>query len=290
MPCYHPSRVTIHRKSLYVRGGIKDKVEVPCGSCLGCRAEQGKQWAVRMMHEGQMHQSSWFATMTYDEENLPEDGSLCPTDFSQFIKNLRKRYPPRSVSFFGCGEYGEDTQRPHYHAVLFGPQFLDRSRHDDSGGDVAWRSQTLEDSWGHGHTQLGSLTMASASYVSGYVRKKVAASADEGFYERVRPETGEIINLEPEFARMSLRPAIGRSWIQKYWPEVYPADFCVMNGRKSKPPRYYDKWMDENHPKLMMSVRRTRWEEAEQLTDEKLAMKEKIHEGRISIFDQRGKI
>ncbi len=271
-------------------GGIKDRVQVPCGNCLGCRQEQGRQWAVRMMHESQMHEISWFATLTYSDEEVPENGSLCPQDFSRFIKGLRKGYPPRSISYFGCGEYGENTQRPHYHAVLFGPEFLDRHRDPDSSRHGVWRSEALANYWGHGITELGTLTIASASYVSGYVRKKVAATADEAFYDRVRPDTGEIVQLEPEFARMSLKPAIGRRWIEKYWTDVYPRDYVVFDGVEAKPPRYYDKWMDENHPALMASVRETRWDECEHLPHQKLIAKEKIATARVNLFQGRGKV
>ncbi len=256
-------------------------VMVPCGHCLGCRGEQSRQWAVRMMHEKQMHALSWFTTLTYSEEELPKNGSLRPKDFSGFIKDLRKRYPPRSISYYGCGEYGEDTQRPHYHAVLFGPQFLDRYSHPDITRSGIWKSEDLEASWRRGISELGTLTMASASYVSGYVRKKVRQKN----FDRINPFTGEL--LEPEFGRMSLRPAIGKRWIEKYWTDVYPRDFVVIDGIEAKPPRYYDKWMDENQPDIMQSVRETRWDECIQLEDRELRAREAEHTARVNLFQAR---
>ena len=43
---------------------------------------------------------------------------------------------------------------------------------------------------------------------------------------------------------MSLKPGIGASWMEKYADEVYPRDYVVVNGKKAKPPRYYDKMLD----------------------------------------------
>ncbi len=125
MPCYHPSEVPIRRKSLYTERQITSMQMVPCGSCIGCRTAQARQWAVRMMHESRGHESNLFVTLTLDDEHLNENRELCPKDFSGFIKSLRKTQE-RRFSFFGCGEYGEHTNRPHYHALLFGIDFFDK--------------------------------------------------------------------------------------------------------------------------------------------------------------------
>lgn len=280
MPCFHPVEVGIRRKSLYCDRGVKDLQIVPCGNCIGCRAEQSRQWAVRMMHESRMHESNLFLTLTYDEENIG-DGSLRPQDLSGFIRNLRKRHPERKFSFFGCGEYGERTQRPHYHALLFGFDFLDRHSSVDVGRGDVWGSETLGILWGNGRTEIGSVTMASASYVAGYITKKIKPRD----YNRANPITGEL--LCPEFARMSLRPAIGRRWIEKYWSDVYPRDFVVVDGRQCKPPRYYDKFMDQQHPHIMEEVRQTRCNEAIPISEYSLLAAEKMAQSRQELFQAR---
>ncbi len=277
MPCYHPIEVGIRRKSLYTDRKINDKQVVPCGSCIGCRAEQSRQWAVRMMHESRMHETSLFVTMTIDDENLNENRELCPRDVSRFIKDLRKTQE-RRISFFACGEYGEKTGRPHYHALLFGVDFLDRDIGVDSSRPNVWRSQTLDDTWRRGLCEGGNVTMASASYVSGYIRKKVKKRD----YVRANPLNGEL--LEPEFARMSLRPALGRRWIERHWGDVYPRDFVVIDGYEAKPPRYYDKWMDKFFPAMMENVRQKRCDEALELDSYTMNAKEKTHQARVNLF------
>lgn len=39
---------------------------------------------------------------------------------------------------------------------------------------------------------------------------------------------------------MSLKPGIGRAWLDKFKTDVYPHDYVIINGTKVKPPKYYD--------------------------------------------------
>ncbi len=287
MACFHPIEIGILRKSLYGRTRTRDTQKVPCGSCSGCRAEQARQWAVRILHECQMHDSGWFLTLTYDDKEIPEYGSLYPEDLAAFFKAVRRDYPTGSVRYYACGEYGDRTQRPHYHAVLFGVDFLDRVVMRESAGASVWRSPTLERYWTHGLSEFGTVSAKSAAYVAGYVRKKVTKKMNPDAYERVNADTGELVTVHPEFSRMSLRPAIGRTWIEKFWGDVYPRDFVVVDGFEAKPPRYYDKWMDENQPRIMMEVREKRIAESVELDDYTLAAKEAIHKAQLGLFSQR---
>lgn len=242
------------------------------------------------MHETQMHSHAWFVTLTYSNEEIPEHGSLHPPHLSAFFKALRRDRPKGTVSYYACGEYGETTQRPHYHAVLYGVDFLDRTQlRSDRSGPV-WRSKALESYWPHGLSEFSTVTPGSAAYVAGYVRKKVAQKVDPNHYTRVDPDSGELHELEKEFSRMSLKPAIGKRWIEKYWSEVYPADQVVVDGKTFRPPRYYDKWMDQHHPQIMFDVRLQRDAQGVSLEPEKLTAKEKIHQARVSLFQTRGKV
>lgn len=288
MACYHPSRVTVGRKSsARVGARLYTPVVVPCGHCLGCRSDQARGWAVRLVHESVVISPAWFVTLTYAPESIPENGSLAARDCTLFLKRLRKAEEPARVSYYLAGEYGETEARPHYHAVLFGPEFLDRDRLVDRHGAPVYRSDSLEALWGHGICEFTGLNYAAARYVASYVRKKVSARDGPEHYTRVVPQTGELVELDREFARMSRRPAIGRRWIERYWRDVYPRDFVVMDGCELKPPRYYDKWMEENQPEIMMEVREKRWEDLVEMTPEELASKERVHEAKVSLFQRR---
>ena len=128
MPCFHPIDAFQRSDGQVVfveRGDIARPLVLPCGRCIGCRLEYSRQWAVRMMHEAQMHELSCFLTLTYDDAHLPVDESLHYADFQGFIRKLRRVHAPRRFSFYMCGEYGEQFKRPHYHACLFGLYFTD---------------------------------------------------------------------------------------------------------------------------------------------------------------------
>lgn len=290
MACYHPSRVSIGRKS-FSRPGfhVPDRVKVPCGHCLGCRADQARSWAVRLVHEAEAPpRPAWFVTLTYAPDKVPVNGTLDPQHPALFVRRLRRS--GEQCQYYICGEYGEQTSRPHYHAVLYGPLFLDRVVYTHRHGAPVFQSASLEAAWRMGLVELTGLTYGAARYVAGYVRKKVRQRDHPDHYTRVDPETGELVELEREYGRMSRRPAIGRRWIERYWRDVYPRDFVVMEGRELKPPRYYDKWMEKHEPEVMMAVKEQRLIDAVEIGDEKLIMKEKIHRAKVALFQGRGRI
>lgn len=287
MACYHPVEVGVLGKPLWPGAPrILNPMTVGCGNCLGCRADQARDWTFRNLHESQMHDYSWFVTLTYDEENCPENHQLNPSHLRKFFKTMRR---DTTLRYYAVGEYGDTTQRPHYHALLYGPSFLDRVSYTNRAGAKVWRSQTLDDAWGLGLTEIGTLTPASAAYCAGYVQKKLGRKKDSEDHNRVNPHTGELIDWQPEFSRMSLKPAIGRTWIEKYWKDVYPRDYIVVRGQQYRPPRYYDKWMDQHHPEVMAETRWKRVQELpELLTEFELRSKEKHHKAKDRLFNHSG--
>lgn len=219
--------------------GIRRELQLPCGQCVGCRLERSRQWAIRCLHESQMHERNCWVTLTYSDEKLPADGGLYYHHFQNFMKFVRKEYGP--VRFYMCGEYGEQYLRPHYHACLFGLDFPDRVFHKLSGsGERLYISDSLVRLWPHGHSYLGEVTFESAAYIARYVMKKVNGPLAERVYTRVDGDTGEIFQVPPEFTRMSLKPGIGAKWLEKYQSDVYPHDQVYINGQWVRPPRYYD--------------------------------------------------
>ena len=151
-----------------------------CGQCMPCRIKRRRIWTHRMMLEAAVHPAASFVTLTYDEEHNP--GTLIPRDMQLFLKRLRKNVGP--CRFFGVGEYGDISWRPHYHLAIFG--------HGPEASDA------IDSCWSDGFTYTGDLTLHSAQYIAGYVTKKLTNVYDERLAGRY-----------PEFARMSLRPGIG---------------------------------------------------------------------------------
>jgi hypothetical protein len=103
-----------------IEDGSPQGLYVPCGKCIACRIARTREWTVRIMHEMSCHDNAVFATLTYDDDHLPPDRSISKDELQRFIKRLRKELGDRKIRYFACGEYGETTNRPHYHAIIFG--------------------------------------------------------------------------------------------------------------------------------------------------------------------------
>lgn len=152
------------------------------------------------MLEAALHEKNSFVTLTYNDENLPSDGSLDPAHVRDWLKRLRRRVAPSTFRFFLVGEYGDETQRPHYHAGLFGFPSCEfgQSTYSKRRLTCCHWCELVRTSWGFGNVYLGTLEADSAQYLAGYVTKKMTRRDDPRLKGR-----------HPEFGRMSLRPGIG---------------------------------------------------------------------------------
>lgn len=255
MACYHPISAWHDRATgsvdFYDRGR-GDRIDLPCGRCVGCRLERSRQWATRIMLEAKSHDLTSFLTLTYSDDALPHPPSLHYKHYQDFMKRLRRR-TGRPVRFFMCGEYGSNTFRPHYHACIFGEDFSsDRYLWSvTSAGHPLYRSPMLEELWPHGNSLIGNLSFESAAYVARYILKKVTGDLAADHYAWTDPDTGEVHDRVPEFCRMSLKPGIGATWYDKYKSDVITHDTVVINGVATKPPRYFDKLLKRADPLAM---------------------------------------
>lgn len=237
------------------------------------------------MHESQLYEENCFLTLTYADENLPSNGSISRREMQLFIKRLRKKIRPRKIRYVYCGEYGDKTKRPHYHALIFNYDFSrDRKPHSrNRDGQYLYTSAELESVWTHGHALIGSLTFESAAYVARYCLKKVTGKAAAEAYERLDPSTGEIFNIEPEFFGMSLKPGIGYGWLEKYKTDVYPHDEVIVRGHKTRPPRYYDELLSEME---VSPIKKARLKNARKYksnnTPARLKVREMLHNARVN--------
>lgn len=209
---------------------------VPCGHCMGCRLDQSRVWADRMLLELQDNDyKAIFVTLTYNNASIPhawhvgynkfrdndesiyldeDEGWIAPAsgapttlsvrDTQLFFKRLRKFFPGRKIRYFLAGEYGPKTKRPHYHAIIFGltlSDFNDLHVHDFNNlGQPLYKSATFQNIWSKGFCILGPVNWNTCSYVSRYTTKKIFKSDNPSEYVG-----GRI----PPFCTMSRRPGIG---------------------------------------------------------------------------------
>lgn len=265
--------------------------------------QKAKEWSLRCRHESMFWDNNAFVTLTYDDEHLPENGSLRFKDLQDFLKRLRKRCKGvqvadsqfhRPIRYFACGEYGDKTKRPHYHLLLFNIRLDDKKKIGTAAnGDPKYTSQTLSDLWTLGNHEIGEVTPASASYVAGYAAKKVARRPTDEFYEGIDRSTGEVLwTREREGIRMSLKPGLGQYWYDRYKSQLKHG-FIVIDGKKLRVPRFYaDKYKSE-FPDDAARLRRSRQDffmsvPVEETWDNRLQVKETIARARKRFFGRSG--
>jgi len=294
MPCYSPLKAFRSPKlsatgklsiAFTATKGFADvPIELACGQCIGCRLERSRQWAVRCMHEAQLYEDNCFLTLTYSDDNLPSNGSINRRHVQLFLKRLRKKISPRKFRYVYAGEYGEKTSRPHYHLILFNYDFPDKILHSKNrDGDRLYTSRLLDEIWGLGHALIGGVTFESAAYVARYCLKKVTGKNAADHYERVDPVTGEIVQLEPEFFQPSLKPGIGKPWLEKFKSDVYPGDNVVVRGHKTRPPRAYDQTLNEEEVSQLKKKRlKKALKHKGNNTKERLRVREMVQNARVN--------
>lgn len=298
MPCFSPligyrsrSINESGKRSIVfnVKDGFSDMVvRLPCGQCVGCRLERSRSWASRCIHEASLYVDNCFITLTYDDLHLPDDRGLSIKHWKNFMKYLRKEFPREKgngIRFYMCGEYGEETQRPHYHACLFNFDFPDKVhwKNSNDGKHKLYVSPILQRLWPFGYSLIGEVEFESAAYVARYCMKKTtgknldkAVQKIDPFtkmecclkpYERFDPLSGEVWEVKPEFTNMSRASGIGKGWYQKFYTDVFPHDFLEIKGKKIPVPKYYTGIYEVTHPDEYPRIKAKRKKTAEKLNE-----------------------
>lgn len=146
-------------------------------------------------------------TLTYNPLHLPMGNTISKSELQRYFKRLRK-LTSKHIRYFAVGEYGDKYGRAHYHFIGFGLG-LD----DEAAIRSAWVKyyRGIGEARGFvaripmGIVDVGPLKPGGASYLAGYVVKKMT--------------TGERFHLfpwkQPEFALMSKYPPIGSGYAAK---------------------------------------------------------------------------
>uniref|UniRef100_A0AAU8B635 Replication initiator protein n=1 Tax=Dulem virus 174 TaxID=3145651 RepID=A0AAU8B635_9VIRU len=305
MSCYHPLlRVAYHPlghvsdtrvkvlsysdtivSDFYKLGfAVDEAIQIPCGKCIGCRLEYSRQWANRCMLELEYHDSAYFVTLTYDDDHVPiswyvddTTGETCPAmslrkrDMQLWMKRLRKACGSQRIRFYLAGEYGSQTFRPHYHAILFGLELHDLSLYAKKSDEFSYfNSLFLDKTWigcyngitkckgsattltQNGHVVVAPVSWDTCAYVARYVTKKLTGPAAKLYDD---------CNIEHPFTLMSRKPGIGRQWYEDH-PDCYDYEYINIStdrgGKKFRPPRYFDKLFDLDEPERSKELKEAR--------------------------------
>lgn len=244
--------------------------QIPCGKCISCRLSRSRDWANRCMMELKTSQNALFLTLTYDDSHLefspyvdPELGTietrpvLVPKHLEKYLKRIRRaadrRGAPLPIRFFACGEYGEETRRPHYHAILYNvPDSLVGKTHkwvDSTPEAPLWTSETLSYFWPYGYTVFGDVNWQTCAYVARYIVDKQLGISRKEQIKAQKQFTD--VPWQDEFVRMSRRPGIGRAYYDEHKDVIYETDelFVNIKGQTQpvRPAKYYDRLYDVDH-------------------------------------------
>lgn len=245
-----------------------------CGKCDGCKWDNAKEWATRGALESLEYKNNWFITFTYNDEKIPrtedheesytnkftgekyeiddpEATTLWLEDMQTVIRAIRDHWRNcknhDGIRFYGCGEYGPTTNRPHYHYIFFNLPIEEKDLillGKNRNGQPLYTHKKIQELWGKGHIALGKVTWESCAYVAQYCTKKKGGSLYGELKERYYKEQGKM----PEFTHMSRKPGIGKAYYEKNFWDIYKNDEIIIATKKGvktiKPSSYYDRLFD----------------------------------------------
>lgn len=226
MQCLHPI-------------GLKDKEGlVPCGKCAACLQRRRMDWTIRLTNELKESKNATFITLTYEERYLPiadDCVSLSKIDCQNFIKRLRKKCK-QNLKYYLVGEYGEKTNRPHYHAIMF--NVLPKIGPKENAIEKAW---SIYDKKTNKYRQIGMVHFGKVEIKSIAYTAKYILQLNRSYNKKVRP-----------FSLMS--KGLGKEYINKnekfHKKNLDHLYFPLEEGKKASLPRYYkDKLYDERERK-----------------------------------------
>lgn len=235
-------------QQLCSRYGEKNVIALPCGSCLNCKLNKAKEWSVRCVLEASLYDYNYFVTLTYSDDNVPQ--RLQRKHLQSFIKKLRLAVP--GCRYFGCGERGSHTFRPHYHLILFNCNLPDfRAVRKNPLGGYIYSSETIKKCWPYGFVEIGEVSYSSCSYVARYATKKAFGNS-----------------FDDEFICMSLKPGIGAKWFEKN-VDIFDDDaiYGRFGGSKAvKIPRYFEKMFELIDPDKLLKIKDARVNKSHPIT------------------------
>lgn len=252
------------------------------------------------MKEAKLHDRNSFLTLTYTDDHLPfhwvdAQGKKIQTkrptlnleDIQLFLKRLRKHFSPNRLRYFQCGEYGDETLRPHHHMILFGEDFCkDRVRVEDSrSGFPQYKSPLLHELWGKNsapwqdaYLTISEVSFESAAYTARYCLKKIYGPGCSFILRKAKPE----------YVTMSRNPGIASGYFEDFLTDIYPHDEIVpaIGRPPSLPPKYFDKLLEKVDPSMYEQVKKKRSEGLDfysdpNSTDTRLATRERVKQALI---------
>lgn len=258
-----------------------EMIETPCNKCVSCDMLRALRQAVQLHCELRTTDTrSYFLTLTYDNEHLPEDFSVDKQELQRFIKRLRKWHTKNNkgkMRYKSQGEYGGMFGRPHYHLAIFNLELTDLQLIGSEANYPAYESETLSKIWGKGQVHLIDLVFENCLYITTHHIEQKTSDSVKTHEKPIRhPLTNKLITeRKPEFSTQSSKPGIGKQFFEKYMSDMYPSDFLTYKGQKMPVPKYFDALLKQHDPKLYENIKTKRAEKVESRSVEENYLKDR---------------
>lgn len=244
---------------------------VPCGKCYYCRMQKRTAWVFRMVQELKINPNCAFVTFTYNDDNIKylrkrfdrykfkkwykllgknfESATLDKQDSTDLIKacqhKIKQMFGKRAlVRYYITGEYGDTTDRPHFHGVFWFPGKVD---YDEFFKSV----------WQYGNIDIQEVTPANINYISKHQMKDCKGN----LYQQ---------KFAPIFSTMTrYNGGLGSSFladenIYNFYSESRENKYVILNNYKIPLPQFYRK-------KLYDKMTPQEWEKLLKTQTEKLS-------------------
>lgn len=215
----------------------------PCGHCIACRLRNRLIWTFRIEEEVKDNVYTAFATLTYSEAfrsrftiNVKTDDGLVVEDVpsipyddlqafnDRFKKRLKYKFGI-SLRWFCVGEYGGETNRPHFHCLYF----FNHPNRDVVNNNVAFFPSVFRDCWPYG--SILDFQQIQGVGAAGYCNKYISNNWNDKLFGDQTPSK----SLKSQL--------IGRGYIDrmKAWHLADPDNrlYVPYNGKKIPLPRTF---------------------------------------------------
>ena len=182
---------------------------IPCGQCLNCRLTKRDRLVTRCLLESLSSTIGQFWTLTFSDDGLE---TLKERGVKKLVKNFLNALRMREVRtfgesrlrYFGVLEFGETTQRPHVHMLMW-------NHHSSIYPATPYleglpRPQIHIEQWPHGHVDVCPLNLKSCRYVCKYVTKFDQQSSESPICFRPKSPALGLIGLGLHLEDISRSP------------------------------------------------------------------------------------
>ena len=220
------------------------------------------------------HDEVYMITLTYNDTWLPikseieidgklyyDDGTwnsyLREQDKDKFIKDFRNqqyyRYGITGIKYFGCGEYGGQDGRAHWHIIFFGahiPREELKVHSIDTEGNFLYECPNIEKIWDNkGFITVTEVNYQVARYVAGYVQKKEFKLNQHDMYEYFTHKDVFYAKRGQTPENRFMSKGIGGDYYKDHKIDIFEDGYIFVHGAKemilpAKIPRIYERWLE----------------------------------------------